>query len=157
MLLIFDILREAGTRMPAPIGQTVNIVGTLVLGQAAVEARLVCAPVIIITAISGILTLMNINIIGGTLMMRFVLLAGAAFLGVYGFIFVFILIFLHLMTMRSFGIPYFLNITSFKDHNYQDVWIRSPWWSMTLRPKIIGARNLVRQFNGSFRKKRSKP
>jgi spore germination protein KA len=145
MLLIFDILREAGTRMPTPIGQAVNIVGSLVLGQAAVEAKLVSAPIVIITALTGILTLMNISLIGSVIVYRFFLILMASVLGLYGVLFGFISIIIHLSNMRSFGVPYMLNITSVKDHNGQDVWIRAPWWSMTLRPKIIGVRNMVRQ------------
>ena len=145
MLLIFDILREAGVRMPAVIGQAINIVGTLVLGQAAVEAKLVSAPVIIITALSGILTLLNANMIGATIVIRFFLLFAASVLGLYGFFFGLILVVIHLLSIRSFGVPYFLNLTTVRNHNGQDIWIRAPWWSMTLRPKIIAARNLVRQ------------
>ena len=144
MLLIFDILREVGTRMPASIGQAVNIVGTLVLGQAAVEARLVSAPVVIITALTGIVTLMNINLIGATIIIRIVLLFASSFIGIYGFIFGFVAVLLHLMSIRSFGVPYMLNNTSVRNHNGQDILIRAPWWSMTLRPKIIAARNLIR-------------
>lgn len=70
MLFIFDILREVGTRMPGPVGQAVNIVGTLVLGQAAVEAKLVSAPVIIVTALTGITTLINMYAIGVTIVFR---------------------------------------------------------------------------------------
>lgn len=145
MLIIFDVLREAGTRMPTPMGQAVNIVGTLVLGQAAVEAKLVSAPVVIITALTGILTLMNINFIGPTIVIRFFLLIASSFLGVYGLIFGVIVVNIHLLNMRSFGVPYMLDITSVKNHNGQDVWIRAPWWTLTLRPKIIGAKNIVRQ------------
>lgn len=145
MLLIFDILREAGTRMPTPIGQAVNIVGTLVLGEAAVEAKLVSAPVIIVTALSGILTLLNINLIGSVIILRNFLLLGGSFLGIYGVIFHYLIIIIHLMNIRSFGIPYMLNVTTLKDHNSQDVWIRAPWWTMTLRPKIMGMKNLFRQ------------
>ncbi len=145
MLIIFDILREVGTRMPVPIGQAVNIVGTLVLGQAAVEAKLVSAPIVIVTALTGIVTLMNVNLIGATIIIRFLLLFASFFLGIYGFILAFIAFTLHLMSIRSFGVPYGLDITSVKNHNGQDVYIRAPWWTMTLRPKIIAARNLVRQ------------
>lgn len=145
MLLVFDVIREAGVRMPAPIGQAVNIVGTLVLGQAAVEAKLVSAPVVIVTAFSGIMTLLSPTTIGIVVLVRFFLLILASLLGIYGYIFGMILVVLHILNIRSFGVPYLLGITSVKNHNGQDIWIRSPWWSMTLRPKIIGARNLVRQ------------
>ncbi|MCX8131316.1 MAG: spore germination protein [Clostridia bacterium] len=153
MLLVFDVLREAGTRMPSPIGQAINIVGTLVLGQAAVEARLVSAPVVIITSISGILTLINKNLIGSVIIIRFIFLVLASILGIYGLIFGFIALVIHLVSIRSFGVPYMLSITSIKNHSGQDIWIRAPWWTMTLRPKIIGARNLVRQSNRKTRGK----
>lgn len=145
MLLIFDILREAGTRMPTAIGQTVTIVGTLILGQAAVEARLVSAPVIIITALSGILTLMNHELIAATIVVRFFLLMATSFLGIYGYFLGIIMVLIHLMNIRSFGVPYMMNISRIANHNYQDTWIRAPWWSMILRPKIIAAKNLKRQ------------
>lgn len=145
MLFIFDILREVGTRMPSPIGQAVNIVGTLVLGQAAVEAKLVSAPVIIITALTGIMTLLNMNFMGATIIFRTVLLLGASFMGIYGCLIGIIIIYLHLMSIRSFNVPYMMNLTRSKDHDGQDAWIRAPWWRMTLRPKILGEKNLVRQ------------
>lgn len=147
MLLIFDVLREAGTRMPTPIGQAVNIVGTLILGQAAVEAKLVSAPIIIMTALTGILTLMNVKLINAVIVLRFFLLALSSILGMYGYLMGMLVINMHLMSIRSFGVPYMLNTTSVKDHNAQDTWIRAPWWEMTLRPKIIAGRNLIRQKN----------
>ena len=153
MLFIFDIIREAGTRMPASIGQAVNIVGTLVLGQAAVEAKLVSAPVIIVTALTGIMTLINMNFIGATIIFRNFLLLGTSFLGVYGFLLCFIVLYLHLMSIRSFGVPYMMNVTRAKNHDGQDAWIRAPWWTMTLRPKIVAAKNLVRQSTSNSKEK----
>lgn len=152
MLIIFDILREAGARMPTAVGQTVNIVGTLVLGQAAVEAHLVSAPVIIVTAISGITTLVVPTLIESLVLLRFILLVLSSILGLYGYFIGIILIYLHLMSIRSFGVPYMLSVTRIKDHDGQDAWIRAPWWTMTLRPKIIGARNLVRQISNRNRR-----
>ncbi|MDP4084131.1 MAG: spore germination protein [Bacillota bacterium] len=145
MLLVFDVIREAATRMPTPIGQAVNIVGTLVLGQAIVEAKIVSAPVIIITAFSGIMKLLSPTTLGSVIVLRLFFLIMASLMGIYGYIFGMIMATIHLMNVRSFGVPYMLGLTSFKNHNGQDIWIRAPWWSMTLRPKIIGVRNLVRQ------------
>jgi spore germination protein KA len=145
MLLVFDVIREAATRMPTPIGQAINIVGTLVLGQAIVEAKIVSAPVIIITAVSGIMKLLSPTTLGSVIVLRLFFLLLASVLGIYGYIFGMIIATLHLMNVRSFGVPFMLGLSSVRNHNGQDIWIRSPWWSMTLRPKIIGARNLVRQ------------
>ena len=153
MLFVFDLLREAGTRMPSSIGQAVNIVGTLVLGQAVVEARLVSAPVIIVTALTGIMTLINMNFISATIIFRTFLLFGASFLGIYGFLMCIIILYLHLMSIRSFGVPYMMNVTRARNQDGQDAWIRAPWWTMTLRPKIVAAKDLVRQ---SSRKSKEK-
>jgi spore germination protein KA len=145
MLFIFDVIREATTRMPVHISEAITIIGTIILGQAAVEARLVSAPVLIVTALTGITTLINMNFLSAAIIFRNFLLLGAAFLGIYGFVLCFIIMYLHLMSMRSFGVPYMMNVTKAKNYDGQDAWIRAPWWAMTLRPKIIGMRNLVRQ------------
>lgn len=144
MLSIFDLIREAATRMPATIGQAVSIIGTIILGQAAVEARLVSAPILIITALTGITSLVNINFISATIIFRTFFLLGTSILGVYGFLLCFIVMYLHLMSIRTFGVPYMMNVTK-GGSDGQDAWIRAPWWSMKLRPKIVAAKNLVRQ------------
>ena len=74
MWFIFDIIREAITRMPTHISQAVSIIGTIVLGQAAIEARLVSAPVLIITALTGITTLMNMNFLSAAIIFRNIIL-----------------------------------------------------------------------------------
>jgi spore germination protein KA len=153
MLFIFDVIREATTRMPTNISQAVSIIGTIVLGQAAIEARLVSAPVLIITALTGITTLMNMNFLSAAIIFRNIILLGASFMGIYGFFICFVFMYLHLMSIRSFGVPYMMSVTKAKNHEGQDAWIRAPWWSMTLRPKIIGIRNLVRESTGKSKGK----
>jgi len=145
MLTIFDIVREVGTRIPTPIGQAINIVGALVLGEAAADANLVSAPVIIITAFTGMTKLLNPNLLGAIIILRTLLLFASAFLGIYGFILGYLAIVLHMMSLRSFGVPYMLNTTRIKDQDGKDAWIRAPWWMMSLRPKLIGKKNLLRQ------------
>jgi spore germination protein KA len=145
MLMAFDLIREASIRMPEPIGQAINIVGSLILGQALAEAKLVSPHIIIITALCGILSLMSMSLLGAIILVRIFLLLATSFMGIYGFLFCFILVLIHLMSIRSFGVPYMLTISKIQNHDFQDVWIRVPWWEMTLRPKIIGARNYIRQ------------
>jgi spore germination protein KA len=90
-------------------------------------------------------TLINLNFIAATIIWRNLLLMGAAFLGFYGFFMVLIVLYMYLISIRSFGVPYMMNVTRALNHDGQDAWIRAPWWVMTLRPKIIAAKNLVRQ------------
>lgn len=145
LLIVFEILREAGTRMPSNIGQALSIVGALVLGQASVEAKIVSAPVVIIVAFTGITGLMIPRLKGVTILLRDIFLLLSAFLGLYGFIFGIIGFLLHLCELRSFGIPYTLYLTSLDPKDIKDTVIRAPWWYMKYRPKLIVANNRVRQ------------
>lgn len=145
MLIVFELLREASIRMPSIIGQALNIVGVLVLGQAAVEAKLVSAPVIIVVALSGITGLMTPKIKGPVLLLRFLLVLLSSFIGIYGFIFGIVLTVIHLCTIRSFGVPYMLNYTSLKPEDLKDTFVRAPLWFMKKRPRFISGENKIRQ------------
>jgi spore germination protein KA len=145
LLITFELLREAGTRVPTNIGQTLSIVGALVLGQASVEAKIVSAPVVIVVALSAIANLMLPRITSTFVIMRVVFLFLASFWGLYGLIFGITGFLLHLCELRSFGIPYMLHLTSFESEDLKDTVIRSPWRYMKLRPKLITENNRVRQ------------
>jgi spore germination protein KA len=145
LLSVFEILRETGIRMAPAIGQTISMVGALVLGQAAVEARLVSAPIIIVVALSGITGLLIPRLKGANILARFVLLLLSAFLGLYGYVFGIIALLIHLFGIRSFGIPYMLNLNSLNPQDLKDTIIRAPWWYMQYRPKLIAARNYMRK------------
>lgn len=140
MMIIFEILKEAGLRMPKQVGGAISIVGALVLGDAAVNARLVSAPILIITAITGIASTMLPQVLG-LIEIRIFFLLLSSFLGLYGYIFGVMGLVLHMMSIRSFGIPYMLNVPSFSTQDIKDTAIRAPWWNMYLRPKMISKNN----------------
>lgn len=154
MLLAFEILRESGVRLPKPVGSTISFVGALILGEAAVDARFASAPIVIITALTGITNFLIPQMIGALIVVRLIFLLLSAFLGLYGYIFGVIGLFIHLMSMRSFGIPFMLNIGSLNMQDIKDTAIRAPWWVMYLRPKLIGDNNKVRQTNDGLHEKR---
>ncbi len=108
MEIIFEILREAGLRLPRPIGQAVSIVGALVIGQAAVQAKLVMATTVIVVATTGItsFTLSGVGIASATRFLRFPLLLITGFLGLFGFTIGIFMIMIHLVSLRSFGVIY---------------------------------------------------
>jgi spore germination protein KA len=145
MTLTFELLREAGTRIPKPIGQAVSIVGALILGDAAVNARFISAPIVIVTALTGISSFL-IPQFTGVLPVRIIFLIMTSFLGLYGYIFALIAVFLYLTSLRSFGVPFMLNsgtgAITFQD--LKDTSIRVPQIFMKKRPKLI-SNNLKRQ------------
>lgn len=147
MELTFEILREAGVRMPKTVGQAVSIVGTLVIGQAAVDAGIVSAAMVIIVSITAIssfvipATSMSISV----RMIRFVLMGLAASFGLFGILLGYILLVLHLNSLQSFGIPYMQSFSPFVWSNQKDTLFRLPWTKMRTRAVATAEKNLVRQ------------
>jgi len=132
MEITFEILREAGIRLPKSIGQSVSIVGTLVIGQAAVEAGLVSAAMVIVVSITAIanfaLPAFNVGI--SARMLRFVLMAIAASFGLYGIIIAMIILGLHLCSLQSMGIPYMTSFAPMRWRSQKDSLIRMSRRSM---------------------------
>lgn len=151
LLFILEVIREAGLRMPSPMGQAVSIVGTLILGQAAIDARLFSAPMIVIVAATGITGLITIKLKGATTLIRLILLLLSSFMGLYGYIFGVIGASIHLFSMRSFGVSYMMNFGAIYPVDLKDTVIRAPWWYMKYRPKQMAFKNPNRQ-NSNGRK-----
>lgn len=140
MLLTFEIIREAGIRIPSPIGEAVSIVGALVLGDAAVTAKVISAPIVIVVALTGISAFLLPKMLAALIILRFFLLIVSSILGMFGYIFGIILIFIHLSSIESFGIPYMTYVTSINKYEIQDTAVRAPWWYMYYGPVFIGSR-----------------
>ncbi len=145
MLLSFEILREGGIRLPSTVGSAISFVGAVILGEAAVSARFVSAPIVIIVALTGISNFLLPKMLGALILIRIIFLILSAFLGLYGYIFGVIGLFIHLFSMRSFGYPYMLNIDLLDDEEIKDTVIRAPWWLMHFRTRLIGSKNKERQ------------
>lgn len=147
MEFTFEVLREAGVRMPRAIGSAVSIVGALVLGQAAVQAGLVSAAMVIVVAFTAISNFVapSVSISNSTRLLRFSFMVLAATLGLFGIMAGLIAMLIHLTALRSFGIPYMLPLAPFAPTDQKDVFVRVPWWAMILRPRLISPQNPVRE------------
>ena len=150
MEVSFEALREAGIRLPKQIGSAVSIVGALVIGQAAVQAGIVSAPMVIVVAITGIASFMIPRYTAGIAirMLRFPIMLLAACLGLLGVMMGIIAIAIHLCTLRSFGEPYLAPLAPLKGKELKDVLWRSPLWKMDTRPHFTGEAHLQRQVSG---------
>ncbi len=140
LLLVFEVLKEAGTRTPGAIGQTMSIVGGLVLGQSAVSARFVSAPIVIVIAISGVLGLLTPKLTSASMICRFFLLLCGAVLGLYGIFFGGAIIFSHICTLQSFRVPYLLP-HSLSQH--EDAYLRTPWYRMQKQGRFAAQKEEV--------------
>jgi spore germination protein KA len=145
MEVTFEILREAGLRLPRAVGQAVSIVGALVIGQAAVQAGFVSPVMVIvvsITAIANFSTPTFAMAIAARLI-RFVLMGLSTFLGFYGIMLGLMFMTLHLCGLRSFGIPYMSPLAPFNWKNQQDIFVRFPIWAFKNRPAMIAKGNII--------------
>jgi hypothetical protein len=147
MEIMFEILREAGIRLPKQVGAAVSIVGALVIGQAAVEAGIVSAPMVMVVAVTGIASfaIPHYDVGMALRMMRFPILFLAGFLGFLGISLGIIMIVTHLCKLRSFGVPYLSPMAPMQKHDIRDVMIRPPRWAQDTRPHLTGEYNLKRQ------------
>lgn len=133
LLIVFEILKQAGMRTPGVIGSTMSIVGGLVLGQSAVDARLISAPAVIIVAIAAVTGLAAPKLQSAALTMRFVFVVCAALFGLYGLLFGLALLLLHLCAIHSFGMPYLVNLLPRVRAHTEDRWARVNWRNMKSR------------------------
>jgi len=150
MELTFEILREAGIRLPRSIGQAVSIVGALVIGQAAVQAGFVSPIMVIIVAFTGIasFTFPSYNMGVTIRLLRFPLMLLAGSLGLFGVMIGVIVISIHMASLRSMGVPYTASFAPLHLADLKDVLYRSPWWAMDDRPTELSKTNHRRQAPG---------
>lgn len=149
MEIIFEILREAGIRMPRTVGSAISIVGALVLGQAAVDAGLVSTFMIIIVAMTAISSFIipYYAMSNAIRILRFVMMILAASFGIYGLFIGTMLLMIHLCNLHSFGIPYTSPIAPYISTEQRDTLIRFPHWALNFRPQHLKAKNRRRARN----------
>ena len=144
LIIAWEILREAGVRMPRPIGQALSIVGALIIGQVAVNAGLVSPLMIIMVAMTGIMSLLTSPLNDAASVLRIPILIVASVFGLFGVIWCYFFMIIHLTSIRSFGVPYMSPALPFGLSGMKDYMIRVPWWLMKARPKLINRKDLQR-------------
>jgi len=136
MELTIELLREAGMRLPSPIGQSIGIVGGLVIGDAVVRVGLVSYPMIIVVALTAIASFVvpSHEMSDSVRLLRFPVMIGAAVLGFVGIFFALTIILVHLCKLESFGTPYLAPAAPMRLKDWKDTFIRLPFWKLNERP-----------------------
>ena len=146
MEIAFEILREAGVRIPNPIGPTIGIVGALILGQAAVEANLVSPIIVIVIALTGLssFAISDVSVNYMLRMTRFIFTFSAALFGIFGVTVTFLVIYSYLVMVESFSVPY---LSPMVPHGKSsgDTIFRRLLTKETLRPSNIKAKDPLRR------------
>ncbi|ULT57680.1 spore germination protein [Neobacillus drentensis] len=149
MEIAFELIREAGLRVPSPIGPTIGIVGALVLGQAAVQANVISPIVIIVIALSGLSSFIisDTSLNFAIRISRFLFIFTAGTMGIFGATSLFILGLFYLVSLKSFGTPYFAPMTP-HFFSSKDLIIRHVPFKERLRPGYLKPKDMVRQRKG---------
>lgn len=137
MGIVYEILREAGIRMPTTVGQAVSIVGALVVGQAAVEAGIISQVMVVIVALTAISGFLVPPMTAPVALLRLYFLITTSLLGMFGWLMSLLAVLIHLISLRSFGIPYLSPLIPTNIGDLKDGIIRSPLWSMVSRPSLF--------------------
>ncbi len=145
MMVLFDILKEAGIRLPKPIGSAISIVGALVIGQSAVSAGLIGPFMIIVVSITAISSFVVPAQTDSLSLLRYIFLLLAGFLGGFGIIMGLLFVLVYLVSLKSFGVFYLSPITPFNRQGMKDSFARMPLWTMVKRPFTPASQNDVRR------------
>lgn len=146
MEFAFELIREAGLRVPSPIGPTIGIVGALILGQAAVEANIISPIVIIVVALSGLssFAVSDISLNFAVRLIRFFFILCAAMMGIYGMTAFFVAGLFYMVSLKSFGVPYLAPMSpNFKSSN--DTIFRRLTKNEKLRPGFLKPADLQKK------------
>lgn len=149
MELTLEMLREAGVRLPAPIGQTVGIVGGIVIGQAVVQAGLISNVMVIVVAFTAISSFIipNQDMAAAVRLMRFMMMVFATWFGFIGLVVGMMTIIGRLITLNSLNTSYSTPIAPFRPVDWKDTLLRLPLWMMNTRPISTRSRQTRRQGN----------
>jgi spore germination protein KA len=147
MEIAFELIREAGIRIPGPIGPTLSIVGALILGQAAVAANLVSPILIIIVAVTAIgsFAIPDFSLGYSFRALRFVYLLLAGFAGLLGITFG---IFIHLLVLvdaKSFGVPFMAPFAPRTSGTRTNAIFKTPLWKEEDRPDFVNPKDIRQQ------------
>jgi spore germination protein len=147
MEISIEILREAGLRLPKPIGPAMGIVGGLIIGEAAVQAGIVSPMLVIIVSVTAISSFAIPQYNAGIALrsLRFVAMIFSALLGLYGVIIFFLLLTSHLVKLKSFGVPYVSPAVPYRLSDWKDFMVRMPLLIMKKRPKMNHAKDELRK------------
>lgn len=142
LMLMFELLKESGTRLPRPIGSAISIVGALIIGEAAVNAGIVGAPAVIVIALTAVTSFVNPNLNEFTLVYKFFFLFLGGTFGILGIGTGLMIMVTQIASTTSYGIPI---LSSFSKEELKDTIIRFPLQTMKLRPASITKTNQRRQ------------
>jgi len=147
MITMFELFREAGERLPKAVGQTVAVVGGIVVGDAAIRAGLASTTLLVVSAVTAVssFTLVNQSLVGSVSLIRYFVLICSSVLGMYGFMLSTIAIIVYLSRLESFGVPYLAPLSPITWKDFMSAITRKSWFAINKRPEILSPKDATRR------------
>jgi len=143
MSLSMSIIREAGLRMPGSVGYFIGTLAAVLIGQAIVTAGYVSASLIIVIAVSTIASfaISAVTLLYSSRLLNYFFILLAGLFGIFGLINGFIFMFWHLLSLRSFGLPYLYPVIPFDPEQWKDTFVRAHYKNLKRRSRILAPFN----------------
>lgn len=125
--LMYEVMREAGLRIPRPLGHAVSIVGALVIGETAVSSGLIGAPTLMVVALTAISSYVIPNLYEPISILKFVFIIAGGLLGIWGIMIIFTAVLVNICAKTSYGVPFTSPLAPFNLFAMRDVLIRGGW------------------------------
>ncbi|RAP75876.1 spore germination protein [Paenibacillus montanisoli] len=147
MMLLLEILREATIRLASPVGQTIGVVGGIVVGTVVVQSNLVSNTMVIVAALTGLASFIipSYEMSSAIRLLSYPALLLASLFGLFGLAFFFMMICIHLCQMNTIGLPYYT--PPFAMNPAKDTLLRAPLWAKRTRPSGTAKANKTRLRN----------
>jgi spore germination protein KA len=142
MIVMFELIKEAGTRMPKTVGSAVTIVGSLIIGDAAINAGLVSAPSVIVVAVAALASFVLPSLTAFMMVYRTLFWLLGSIMGIIGIGAGVVIMIVHISSTESFGRPI---LSSFSKQEMKDSLLHFPLKSLRYRPTSIARENVKRQ------------
>lgn len=133
ILVLYEIMREAGLRLPKAIGHAVSIIGALVIGDAVVNAGLVGAPMLVVVAVTAIASYVIYPLYESISALRLVFIILGRLTGIYGIVLGIAVLCVNITALNPYGVPYSAPISPFSKKSMGDIFYRQNWKKLSKR------------------------
>lgn len=130
---VYEIMREAGLRIPKPLGHAVSIVGALVIGESAVSAGIISSSTLMVVATAAICSYVTSPLYHAIMVLRFVFVIVGGTLGLWGIILATCVVLINMCAKTSVGVPYMSSLAPFSLKSMRDVFVRADWKTLSKR------------------------
>ncbi len=135
--LVYEIVREAGLRMPKTVGHAISIVGALVIGESAVTAGIISAPMVIVVGLTAVSAFVVSTLYEPVAVLRFAFIVIGGLSGIYGIMLGFAVVLINAAAINPYGVPFTSPVSPTKLGAWRDFILRSDWRKMSKRNMLV--------------------